>query len=100
MRRDDMREDKRQPVLAFPEEVQERRVFSLIEVCNSLRKTIAARYGSAFWLRAEMHKLNYYPPSGRVFPNSAKRPTTASWPRCAPRCGARTTGVFRNVSNN
>ncbi len=50
-----------------------RRVFSLIDVCNSLRKTITARYGSAFWLRAEMHKLNYYPPSGHCFPELCQK---------------------------
>lgn len=50
-----------------------RRVFSLIDVCNSLHKTISARYGSAFWLRAEMHKLNYYPPSGHCFPELCQK---------------------------
>lgn len=50
-----------------------RRIFSLIDVCNSIRKTIAGRYGSAFWLRAEMHKLNYYPPSGHCFPELCQK---------------------------
>lgn len=55
------------------EAVEERRIFTLLDVCNSIRKTIAGRYGSAFWLRAEMHKLNYYPPSGHCFPELCQK---------------------------
>ncbi|MDE7150543.1 MAG: exodeoxyribonuclease VII large subunit [Bacteroidales bacterium] len=53
--------------------VETRRVFNLIDVCNSIHKTLSARYGSAFWLRAEMHKLNYYPPSGHCFPELCQK---------------------------
>ncbi|MEG2178020.1 MAG: exodeoxyribonuclease VII large subunit [Bacteroidales bacterium] len=44
------------------------RYFTLLEVCQSVQKTLADRYGSAFWVKAEMHKLNYYPHSGHCYP--------------------------------
>lgn len=50
-----------------------RRIFTLAEVCQSIHKTISARYGSSFWLRAEMHKLNYYAPSGHCFPELCQK---------------------------
>ena len=67
--------NKQQTEIAFPDgpAASARRVFSLLEVCNSIHKTISARYGSAFWLRAEMHKLNYYPPSGHCFPELCQK---------------------------
>ena len=45
------------------------RVFSLLEVCQSIQRTLSARYGSTFWVRAEMNKLNFYPASGHCFPD-------------------------------
>ncbi len=44
----------------MPETINERRVFSLFEVTMSIQKTIAERYGSSFWVKAEMNKLNHY----------------------------------------
>ena len=44
----------------MPETINERRVFSLFEVMMSIQKTIAERYGSSFWIKAEMNKLNHY----------------------------------------
>lgn len=44
------------------------RVFSLLDVCKSIRKTLTERYGSTFWVKAELHKLNLYPGSGHCFP--------------------------------
>lgn len=46
----------------------EAHIFSLLDVCNSIRKTLAARYSSMFWVKAELHKLNFYPGSGHCFP--------------------------------
>lgn len=45
------------------------RVFTLSEVCHSIQKTLSLRYGSSFWVKAEMHKLNFYPGSGHCFPD-------------------------------
>lgn len=52
---------------------QEKKIFTLSEVCESIRKTISSRYGSPFWLRAEMHKLNYYEYSGHCFPDLCQK---------------------------
>jgi len=45
------------------------KVFSLKEVASSVKRTLNARYGSSFWVKAEMIKLNYYPYSGHAFPD-------------------------------
>lgn len=45
------------------------KAFSLSEVTASIRRTISSRYGSSFWVRAEMIKLNHYPYSGHAFPD-------------------------------
>lgn len=45
------------------------RIFSLKEVASSIKRTLNARYGSSFWVKAEMIKLNHYPYSGHAFPD-------------------------------
>lgn len=39
------------------------------EVVSSVKRTLNARYGSSFWVKAEMIKLNHYPYSGHAFPD-------------------------------
>lgn len=51
----------------------DRRIFTLQEVANSIRKTISQRYGSAYWVRAEINKLNHYPHSGHCFPELVEK---------------------------
>jgi exodeoxyribonuclease VII large subunit len=48
-------------------------VFSLLEVTKSIQKTIAERYNSAFWMKAEMNKLNYYKQSGHCYPELVEK---------------------------
>jgi exodeoxyribonuclease VII large subunit len=45
---------------------ENRQIFSLKQVVSSIRKTIEERYQTAYWVKAEMHKLNLYP-SGHAF---------------------------------
>lgn len=52
----------------MPEKVNDKVIFSLLEVTQSIQKTIADRYTSSFWVKAEMNKLNYYPHSGHCYP--------------------------------
>lgn len=40
---------------------------------NSIRKTLAERYTSAYWIRAEMNKLNYYAYSGHCYPDLVEK---------------------------
>ncbi len=40
---------------------------------QSVRKTLSARYTSAFWVRAEMNKLNHYSHSGHCYPELVEK---------------------------
>lgn len=52
----------------MPEQFADKTVFSLYEVARSIQKTIAERYGSLYWIKAEMNKLNHYKHSGHCYP--------------------------------
>ena len=52
----------------MPEKVNDRTIFTLSEVAQSIQKTLSERYASAFWVRAEMNKLHHYPQSGHCYP--------------------------------
>lgn len=54
--------------VAMSEIIGGRQVFSLSEVTLSIQRTLTHRYTSAFWVRAEMNKLNYYKHSGHCYP--------------------------------
>ena len=49
-----------------------RQIFTLKQVVSSIRKTIEERYQQAYWVKAEMHKLNLYP-SGHAFPELVQK---------------------------
>ncbi|HET8572765.1 MAG TPA: exodeoxyribonuclease VII large subunit [Edaphocola sp.] len=49
------------------------KVFSLNEVLASVGKTLAARYQRAYWMKAEMNKLNYYTYSGHCYPDLVEK---------------------------
>ncbi len=53
--------------------VNDRTVFSLAEVTKSIQKTLAERYTSTFWVKAEMNKLNLYPQSGHCYPDLVEK---------------------------
>ncbi|MBP9188756.1 MAG: exodeoxyribonuclease VII large subunit [Chitinophagales bacterium] len=57
----------------MPIEISNKKVFSLSEVTASIERTIEARYKSAFWMTAEMNKLNYYKHSGHCYPDLIER---------------------------
>ena len=57
----------------MPETVADRSIFSLLEVTRSIQKTLADRYGSSFWVKAEMNKLNHYPHSGHCYPDLVEK---------------------------
>jgi len=52
----------------MPENSDNKLVFSLSEVAQSIQKTISNRYTSVYWIKAEMNKLNYYQHSGHCYP--------------------------------
>lgn len=55
------------------ESVNDRKIFSLLEVTMSIRKTISERYKSTFWVKAEMNKLNLYTHSGHCYPDLVEK---------------------------
>jgi exodeoxyribonuclease VII large subunit len=57
----------------MPEIVDDKKIFSLVEVSQSIQKTLAARYKTSFWVKAEMNKLNYYPHSGHCYPDLVEK---------------------------
>lgn len=50
----------------------DRQIFTLKQVVSSIRKTLEDRYQQAYWVKAEMHKLNVYP-SGHAFPELVQK---------------------------
>lgn len=55
------------------EATTDKKIFSLLEVTRSIQKTLAARYQSAFWVKAEMNKLNFYSHSGHCYPELVEK---------------------------
>ena len=53
--------------------VNDKQVFSLLEVTKSIQKTLADRYKSSFWVKAEMNKLNFYKQSGHCYPDLVEK---------------------------
>lgn len=49
------------------------RIFTLREVTQSIQRTLGTRYGSLYWIKAEMIRLNPYPHSGHCFPELAEK---------------------------
>ena len=57
----------------MPEVVNDKTVFSLLEVTRSIQKTLADRYKSLYWVKAEMNKLNHYRHSGHCYPELVEK---------------------------
>jgi len=55
------------------ETINDKNVFSLLEVTLSIQKTLSDRYKSSFWVKAEMNKLNHYSHSGHCYPELVEK---------------------------
>lgn len=53
--------------------INDKKVFSLLEVAASIKKTLESRYTSSFWVKAEMIKLNLYRHSGHCYPDLVEK---------------------------
>lgn len=53
----------------MPESLANKTVFSLSEIAEKIKQTLQYQYPSAFWIKAEMNKLNYYGKSGHCYPD-------------------------------
>src|SRR5690606_37029713 len=57
----------------MPEVIDNKTIFTLSEVARSIQKTIADRYKSLYWIKAEMNKLNHYTHSGHCYPELVEK---------------------------
>jgi exodeoxyribonuclease VII large subunit len=55
------------------EKINDKTVFSLLEVTKSIQNTLNTRYKSSFWVKAEMNKLNFYKHSGHCYPELVEK---------------------------
>ena len=55
------------------EKIQDKQVFTLKEVSESIKRTLTARYTTSFWLKAEMNKLNRYAHTGHCYPDLVQK---------------------------
>src|SRR5690625_3116264 len=55
------------------ETVDDKQVFSLLQVTRSVQRTIAQRYARTYWIKAEMNKLNHYTHSGHAYPELVEK---------------------------
>ncbi|MEO5979958.1 MAG: exodeoxyribonuclease VII large subunit [Chryseolinea sp.] len=53
--------------------INDKRIFTLLEVARSIRKAISDRYQSTFWVKAEMNRLNHYSYSGHCYPELVEK---------------------------
>lgn len=57
----------------MPEKHSDKTVFTLLEVSRSIQKTLAERYKTSYWIKAEMNKLNLYTHSGHCYPELVEK---------------------------
>ncbi|MBE0638562.1 MAG: exodeoxyribonuclease VII large subunit [Bacteroidales bacterium] len=57
----------------MPESVQNHKVFSLLEITQSIQRAFQQWYSGAYWIKAEMNKLNFYKYSGHCYPDLVER---------------------------
>ena len=57
----------------MPEKINDKTIFSLLEVTTSIQQTLNDRYKSSFWVKAEMNKLNWYKQSGNCYPELVEK---------------------------
>lgn len=52
---------------------EDQQIFTLLQVTKSVQRTISKRYKRAYWIKAEMNKLNHYSHSGHCYPNIVEK---------------------------
>lgn len=57
----------------MPEKTNDKTIFSLVEISRSIQRCVAENFKSAFWIKAEMNKLNYYSHSGHCYPELVEK---------------------------
>src|SRR5262245_34949913 len=57
----------------MPEVIEDRKIYTLLEVSKGIQETISKKFPEAYWIKAEMHKLGYYAQSGHCFPELVEK---------------------------
>ena len=57
----------------FEYQNKQQKYYSLSELTGSIRKVIAKTYTSAYWVKTEIAKLNFYPYSGHCYPDLVEK---------------------------
>ncbi len=53
--------------------MSERKIFSLLRICERIEEIFKEKSHASFWLKAEMAKINYYPQSGHCYPELVEK---------------------------
>ncbi|MDB5119741.1 MAG: xseA [Sphingobacteriales bacterium] len=53
--------------------INDKKVFTLLEVTTSIKKTLSKRYNNSYWIKAEMNKINLYSQSGHCYPELVEK---------------------------
>ena len=59
--------------MAQRETFQDRPVYALSEITKSIESVIGKNYNRAYYIKAEILKLNYYPHSGHCYPELVEK---------------------------
>ncbi len=57
----------------MPENHDSHKIFSLLDITQSIQRAFQKWYTGAFWIKAEMNKLNHYKYSGHCYPDLVER---------------------------
>jgi len=57
----------------MPEIIEDRKIYTLLEVSQGIQATIARKFPEAYWIKAEMNKLGFYAQSGHCFPELVEK---------------------------
>jgi exodeoxyribonuclease VII large subunit len=57
----------------MPEQVNTKTVYSLLEITRGIQKTLEESFRGAYWIKAEMNKLNLYTQSGHCYPELVEK---------------------------
>jgi len=57
----------------MPEILEDKKIYSLLEVSQGIQAIIARKFPDAYWIKAEMHKLGFYAQSGHCFPELVEK---------------------------
>jgi len=57
----------------MPETVDNKQIYSLLEISKGISKAISQAFPTHYWVKAEIAKLNYYPKSGHCYPDLVEK---------------------------